>query len=362
MPWYRVGTVAITAGQTTVTGTGTNFPANARVGDAFQGPDGRWYEVTNIASATVISILPAYLGATVAAGTYGLAPMQGYVKESADRLRQLVDQFGATLAGLGAVSTENVVPVTKGGTGGTTQATAKAGLGLGSAADATLVANNDDQTASRVLTVGYKGMGSPSAPGTADLNVMTGGGIQGISSGTLNSLAGYGSGSLLHSMQFSATEGFQLLSKRETTGRFAVRRMVSGVLGAWAEPLLPRDMVGIVSQSAGAPTGAIIERGQNSNGQFIKYADGTMIVWGSFTTANIAAGATSATTIPFPASFISAATSTAQITCEPLNNWDHYGVIGTTSMAVSQVACFIRNGASAAQQFALRFLVIGRWF
>ncbi|RYY85101.1 MAG: phage tail protein [Chitinophagaceae bacterium] len=139
MSWYRVGTVAITAGQTTVTGTGTNFPANSRVGDAFQGPDGRWYEVTNIASATVISILPAYLGATVAAGTYGLAPMQGYVKESADRLRQLVDQFGATLAGLGAVSTENVVPVAKGGTGGTTQALARNGLGLKLAAVADIV-------------------------------------------------------------------------------------------------------------------------------------------------------------------------------------------------------------------------------
>lgn len=139
MPWYRTGTVAITAGQTTVTGTNTNFSANARVGDAFQGPDGRWYEVTNIASGTVLSILPAYQGSTVAGGTYGLAPMQGYVKESADRLRQIVDQWGSTLAGLGSVSTENVVPVAKGGTGGTTAAAARAGLNLGSAAVAAIV-------------------------------------------------------------------------------------------------------------------------------------------------------------------------------------------------------------------------------
>lgn len=139
MPWYRTGTVAITAGQTTVTGTGTNFSANARVGDAFQGPDGRWYEVTNIASGTVLSILPAYQGSTVSGGAYGLAPMQGYVKESADRLRKIVDQWGSTLAGLGSVSTENVVPVAKGGTGGDTQSSARTGLGLGSAATAALV-------------------------------------------------------------------------------------------------------------------------------------------------------------------------------------------------------------------------------
>ncbi|WP_177330349.1 hypothetical protein [Pseudomonas sp. CCOS 191] len=46
----------------------------------------------------MLSILPAYQGPTVTAGSYGLAPMQGYVKESADRLRQLVEQYGTILA------------------------------------------------------------------------------------------------------------------------------------------------------------------------------------------------------------------------------------------------------------------------
>ncbi|MNJ49711.1 hypothetical protein D3C77_449570 [compost metagenome] len=85
----------------------------------------------------MLSIFPAYQGSTVANGSYGLAPMQGYVKESADRLRQFVDQFGATLAGLGSVSVEDVVPVAKGGTGGKTQAEARAGIGA-QAADTTL--------------------------------------------------------------------------------------------------------------------------------------------------------------------------------------------------------------------------------
>lgn len=104
MPWYRAGTVSVTLNSNTVTGTGTSFSANGRVGDAWTGPDGRWYEVTNISSATVLTIAPAYLGPTTAAGIYALAPMQGYVKESADRLRQLVDQVGSTLAGLGTAS------------------------------------------------------------------------------------------------------------------------------------------------------------------------------------------------------------------------------------------------------------------
>ncbi len=101
MPWYNQGTVDVTANSDTVTGTGTAFSANARVGDAFRGPDGRWYEVTNIASATVLSISPAYVGDSVSAGPYSVAPMQGYVKESADRLRKVVDEFGAILAEMG---------------------------------------------------------------------------------------------------------------------------------------------------------------------------------------------------------------------------------------------------------------------
>jgi hypothetical protein len=139
MPWYRTGTVAITAGQTTVTGTGTNFSANGRVGDAFLGPDGRWYEVTNIASGTVLSILPAYQGATVSGGTYAITPVQGYTKTLADKFNDIANTWGSTLAGLGSVSTENVVPVAKGGTGGTTQAAARSGLGLGAAAVAAIL-------------------------------------------------------------------------------------------------------------------------------------------------------------------------------------------------------------------------------
>ena len=177
MPWYRVGQVAIAAGQNTVTGTGTAFSANARVGDALQGPDGRWYEVTNIASATALSILPAYQGPTVAAGAYGLAPMQGYVKESADRLRQLVDQFGATLSLFGGATTvsdllQNIgaakrgsngditqltglttaLSIAQGGTGGKTQADAKAALGIG---DIGVGQNWKDVTASRELNTTY---------------------------------------------------------------------------------------------------------------------------------------------------------------------------------------------------------------
>ena len=45
-----------------------------------------------------------------------------------------------------------------------------------------------------------------------------------------------------------------------------------------AEPIYSQsNILGTVSQSDGVPTGAIIERGSNANGEFIRYADGTQI-------------------------------------------------------------------------------------
>jgi len=39
------------------------------------------------------------------------------------------------------------------------------------------------------------------------------------------------------------------------------------------------NIVGNVSQSGGVPTGAILQRGSNANGEFLRLADGTLICW-----------------------------------------------------------------------------------
>lgn len=109
MSWYRAGTVSVAQNSTTVTGAGTAFAANSRVGDGFVGPDGREYEVTNIASDLVLSILPAYIGATVAGGTYALVPIQGYPKKLADAFNSLNERFGGVLALFGETATLEAV-------------------------------------------------------------------------------------------------------------------------------------------------------------------------------------------------------------------------------------------------------------
>ena len=161
MPWYKAGTVKTTNNSNAIIGAGTAFIANSRVGDAFRGPDGAWYEVTNIASDTAMSIAPIYQGPTVAGGSYALAPMQGYVKDLADQARAIIQQGGATLAGLGPLSSVTVAPVSNGGTGATSAAAARNNLGLGTAATV-----NVGSAAGNVMPVGAFGLGAGSAPVT----------------------------------------------------------------------------------------------------------------------------------------------------------------------------------------------------
>ena len=117
MPWYKTGTVSVTQNSNAVTGSGTAFIANSRVGDGFRGPDGRWYEVTNIASNTALSISPNYEGPTAAGGFYSIMPVQGYQKDLSDQVRAILNDYGEKLAALGTTGNYDILPPSKGGTG-----------------------------------------------------------------------------------------------------------------------------------------------------------------------------------------------------------------------------------------------------
>ncbi|MDI3202835.1 hypothetical protein [Pseudomonas shahriarae] len=104
--WFSEGTVSVQNGSPTVTGVGTKF-SNCRSGDMFVGPDRGIYQVINPASDTSLSISPAYRGASVGGADYGVVPVNGYPKALADAVNLFVQQWGATLAGLGTASTAN---------------------------------------------------------------------------------------------------------------------------------------------------------------------------------------------------------------------------------------------------------------
>lgn len=104
MPWYKTGTVKTTINSNAIIGTGTAFISNSRVGDAFRGPDGNWYEVVNIASDTAMSISPEYQSATESSTDYAITPIQGYNKDTADALRAaslVIGNAGTNMISLG---------------------------------------------------------------------------------------------------------------------------------------------------------------------------------------------------------------------------------------------------------------------
>ncbi len=190
MPWYRTGTVSVVQNSSAVIGTSTAFIANSRVGDAFLGPDGRWYEVTNIASDTAISISPNYLGPSNSAGGYALVPIQGYQKTLADEVRSWVNTYGTKMASLGTTGNYDILPVAKGGTGGSTPAAARGGLGLGTAATA------DVSTWPTKVSSGVGSVVAPDAtgydsPGNSQVGSPQGGGMYKVAAGPSSSGISY---------------------------------------------------------------------------------------------------------------------------------------------------------------------------
>jgi hypothetical protein len=292
MPWYRAGTISCTQNSTTVTGAGTAFAANARVGDAFLGSDGRWYEVANIASDTVLSILPAYLGATVSAGTYALAPMQGYVKDSADALRTLVNKFGALAASVPI----NALAALTGATGKFPYFIDAQTMGLATLTDYAKSGQNSDIKALTGLTT--------------PLSVAQGG------------------------------------------------------TGGNSQPYTRSNVVGTVSQSGGSPTGAIVERGSNAGGEYVRFADGTQICWGSSAgaTANNSTGAglyfSGLITVGFPAAFSAAPVLVASTTAQTgAMSWVGYPATYGTLAGYLSLISFGSNATATLQWSA-----VGRWF
>ncbi|MCA6107717.1 hypothetical protein [Bradyrhizobium cenepequi] len=135
-------------------------------------------------------------------------------------------------------------------------------------------------------------------------------------------------------------------------------------LGADARYVKKADIVGTVSQSGGVPTGAIIERGSNTNGQYVKYADGTMICWNPNASAsdatdsalNVFSGASGNWT--YPATFVAQPAVSGGINgVVGLGRWLTIGAGPASTQIV--VWSYIQR---AAGNVSAGLMAIGRWF
>lgn len=416
MAWYSTGTVKVTVNSATVTGTGTQWLAAARQGEAFVAPDGRLYEVLNIASDTSLTLTMPYLGASATGQRYALAPMQGYVKELADRVAALL-----------LLSQQEWAMVLK-------------------AAD--LQASPNDPTREKILVTGKSfGLGSTGALDNYDLwpsasldDTGVPAGMYYVNSTIAGKPPGAAAGIVWHRQAGSA--GAQLFIV--TTGGLLIRGRTSGGWGGW-EPVLRQGVFGLgagtvsppngrdgvnpfgwyyqsspvpswgggqffldmpygSSQNAGlrlstipytddfflnggisgkkeyrpacklvhdknivgdVTAGSVIATGSNANGTWVRFADGTQMCWSPTLTSNwvdVQAGGMytgQETYWTFPMTFVSSTPYVVHADTTGTNNilWASTG----PSRSGSGVGLKINSPIKWNEGFAMRAVAIGRW-
>ncbi|MDO9639984.1 MAG: DUF2793 domain-containing protein [Pseudotabrizicola sp.] len=230
-----------------------------------------------------------------------------------------------------------------------------------------------DTTAGRLLKVGDFGIGASLL--LADFTQDIAPGVYTYQEATAVGAPGSGaafSGSAIVSKATSG--GCVIIAARLASGadiRFwHGRRTTATGPVLWTEMLHQARVVGTVAQTAGLPTGAVIERGTNANGNFTRFADGTQICWRDLaapslavTTARGALFTNSSLTVPsFPMAFVGAPLVT-------LRGGFAASADGWLTMNGSPTTTALTNGVLRAfsavaltEEFRWGYTAIGRWF
>ena len=329
---YATGTVTLGAGSTTVTGSGTSWiAAGLEAGDMFWAA-GLSVRIASVNSATSLTLAFPWPGAALSGANYEVrfTPDATRVLSAArEVLSALTNGNLSSLAGL--TTSANKLPYYTGaGTAALAtlsafartllddadQAAMRATLGLVPTGSAT------DTTAGRLVRTGDYGLGTAISLGATDnLDALLVSGF--FYNPTAGNTAGNnyppgisGAGALIVVARSSTNVIQKFISYGGTSTASGLREFTrswgTSGWGPWVEQFHQGSLLGTVSQSGGVPTGKVIERGSNANGEYVRFADGTQIC------TAIAAGVDAATaagpiymhsnllTWTFPASFLSA--------------------------------------------------------
>lgn len=232
--WYRVGTVSVTNGSKKVTGFGTQWKSTVYKpdkGHAFYGPDGKAYEIDYVESDTVLYLVMVYAGATANTQPYAIditrtSTIPAFSRELSAFTAYAQSQYDSwqhVLTGTGSV---------------------------------TLTAPDGQQIQVPAL--------SSMQPSSASLKA-----LQALTPAVdkLPFFSGSNAAALTALTAFART----LLDDANAPAALSTLDI--------ADLYKRRNILGAVSQSGGIPTGAVLERGSNSNGEYARLADGTVIAW-----------------------------------------------------------------------------------
>jgi hypothetical protein len=282
-----------------------------------------------------------------------------------------------TNLGLGAVAVQNTVPIANGGTGATTAADARTNLGLGTASVANTTTSQIDSTIGRVLKVGDFGIGNlNSAPPAVPGNDIDGFSIpnglyyfNNLTSGTLPPNTG-STYVLLQNWRRAPNSIFQMaIQSLFSPDRIDiwVRNSIGNPPNSWLywrRVYLQDNIIGTVSQQNNLPTGSIIEPGSNSNGDFVRYADGTQICT-YFISMSIAIDISfmggfrsDPQTWVYPAAFI----NTPKVFAAPRNSSSFGGLVSNIPTTTSVNYAFTAITSQSAGTRGMMLMAVGRWF
>lgn len=300
MPWYTTGTVSVTNGSATVTGSGTAWTDAIQAGWGFVGPDGRTYEIASIASATSLTLQSNYQGSTASGQSYACFPTMSLAADLTQQIQTLISDFqtvvdksGAGLFADGTLGAPGIAFDLDRDTGlrrpGSNQIAMTAGgadklLINGSAASGDGVQSSAlDTTVGRLLTTGAFGLGALSGPLISDVDstdIRSGFFRVSAPSGTLP--AGEPTAGRLKVHRYDGTYLIAQEYQGTSSDNIWVRRyrLDAGGWQAW-RPLTPI-------------------RTSGANGDAVKFHDGTLVCAHSLVT-----DANTKVTWTFPAAFIS---------------------------------------------------------
>lgn len=251
----------------------------------------------------------------------------------------------------------------------------RAALELGTAASANTTTSSTDATGGRILKVGDFGTGVTVIPPLlGDLDATTTpSGTYFVSNLTLNIASrptGTSDFNVVEIRRYDALQVIQTFYQRQASGTGVVSwsrgyNHLTSTWGAWAIQFNSRTILGAVSQSAGVPTGAIIERGSNANGEYVRFADGTQICTrsasGALTTTPYGSALHQSTvgTWTFPAPF---STTVGLVVGGSGADAGAIGWTSATSLNVNSASIRYITITANPSTSAICTVAIGRWY
>jgi len=124
----------------------------------------------------------------------------------------------------------------------------------------------------------------------------------------------------------------------------------------------PGNLLGTVTENAGTPTGAVIERGSTANGDYVRFADGTQICTATLpaTDCSVADGAmftSVSASWDFPAPFSTGSTISVSGSGGTANRF-----VGFDAPTEGAVTFKVLSTTTEAAQLSPTAIAIGRWF